>query len=111
MPESEQVHYHLPAVVAVALQTNRPEVLRALKDEAADKLKELPEGEKAIMVGELFKLIADMMEDKQRLKRKVDAFEEVRDTFDRAKDDIDSAMDELDEALEEIRREEREKKT
>ena len=107
MPKSTEKQYTLPAVVAVALQTDRPEVLRALKDEAADKLRELSDKEKEVMVSELFKLIADLMEDKQFLKRKLDAHESVRATFDSAEDDIENAMDELDEVLKEIGFEER----
>jgi electron transfer flavoprotein alpha/beta subunit len=108
MAKAAEARYTLPAVVAVALQSNRPEVLRALKDEAADKLKELPEEEKAAMVGELFKLIADLMQDKQLAERRLNAYRDVHDTFERAKDDMEAAIDEVGETLKEISRDERE---
>jgi len=91
--------YVLPAVVAVAMQTRRPEVLRALKDEAADKLKQLPEDEKAAMVSELFKLIADMMEDNNKLQKKVNIYAELASSWDRVKDDIECIGDDLSDEL------------
>jgi hypothetical protein len=98
----EDKEYVLPAVVAVALQTSRPEVLRALKDEAADTLKKLPEAEKAAMVSELFKLIADMMEDKDKLKKKLEIYYDLSSSFEGIRDEADTVIDELNDRLQAV---------
>ena len=106
MDESIQIGEHsyvLPAVVAIALQTNRPEVLRALKDEAADKLRELPDDEKANMVSELFKLIADLMEGNKKLKAKIDEVVKMVNDFDSAVSDVESAAADAEQAAKEFR--------
>ena len=91
--------YTLPAVVAVALDTKRPEVIRALKEEAADKLRGLSEPLKMQMVSELFRLIADMLEEKQQLQKKLDVYDEMAESFKRARDEIDNIVDDLTEGL------------
>jgi hypothetical protein len=98
LPKLEQVDGHtytLPAVVAVALQTNRPEVLRALKDEAADKFRELSDGAKADMISELFKLIADLMEDKKKLRKTVDKVGELLGNFESVVMDVEGTVDDF----------------
>ena len=91
--------YVLPAVVAVALQTNRPEVLRALADEAADKLRALSEDDKATMVRELFKLIADLMDNKKKLDARVEIYRDITSMLDGLKDEIEHTLDEVGDRL------------
>ena len=91
--------YELPAVVAVALQTERPEVLRALADEAADKFKDLDESKKTLMVRELFRLIASILEDLKAAKKKVEAYQEVTSILDGLKDEIENTLDDVNERM------------
>ena len=99
-----KTQYELPAVVAVALQSDNPEVLRALAVEASDQLKKLPVGEKANMVAELFKLIADMMTDKQVLESKLRVYEEIERSIQSAQSDIEDALSEANSRIHDIDR-------
>ena len=62
----------------------------------------LPDADKAIMVGELFKLIADLMEDKEKLNKKLAIYEDLSSSFANVRDEADNVIDELNERLQEV---------
>lgn len=96
--------YELPAVVGLTLNSNRPELLNALGDAAIKEMQKLEKPELLKSMKEMFRLIADLVKDRQGYKARLDVWEEMSYSFESAAEDIQRTMEEMREEMAEVDR-------